>query len=103
VSAELTNAPARRYRQVPRSCAILSSSFIPIFPTICRLVMTRVVVFNLNSSSDTCLAVLRLLMISPIWVMWVEDLNTYQMFNDRPEPEFINILTSIESHLMLVS
>ncbi|KAL5654374.1 hypothetical protein ACJX0J_033693, partial [Zea mays] len=54
-----------------------------------------------DSSSDTCLAVLRLLMISPIWVMWVEDLNTYQMFNDRPEPEFINILTSIESHLML--
>ena len=103
MSAELTNAPARRYRQVPRSCAVLSSSFIPIFPAICRLVMTRVVVFNLNSSSDTRLAMLRLLMINPIWVMWAEDLNNCQMFDDKPEPEFINILTSIESRLMLVS
>jgi hypothetical protein len=31
--------------------------------------MTRVVVFNPNSSSDTRLAVLRLLVISPIRVM----------------------------------
>jgi hypothetical protein len=69
----------------------------------CRLVMTRVVVFNLNSSSDTRLAMFRLLVISSIWVMWAEDLNTCQMFDDRPELEFINILTSIESRLMLVS
>jgi hypothetical protein len=69
----------------------------------CRLVMTRVIVFNLNSSSDTRLAMFRLLVISPIWVMWAEDLNTCQMFDDKPEPEFINILTSIESRLMLVS
>jgi hypothetical protein len=65
--------------------------------------MTRVIVFNLNSSSDTCLAMLRLLVISPIWVMWAEDLNTCQMSDDKPEPEFIIILTSIESRLMLVS
>jgi hypothetical protein len=65
--------------------------------------MTRVIVLNLNSSSDTRLTMLRLLLISPIWVMWAEDLNTYQMFDDKPEPEFINILTSIESRLMLVS
>jgi hypothetical protein len=65
--------------------------------------MTRVVVFNLNSSFDTRLAMLRLLVIRPIWIMWAEDLNTYQIFNDNPEPEFINILTSIESRLMLVS
>ena len=64
--------------------------------------MTCVVIFNLNSSSDTRLVVLRLLVISPIWVMWAEDLNTCQMFDDKPEPEFINILTSIESRLMLV-
>jgi hypothetical protein len=38
--------------------------------------MTCVVIFNLNSSSDTRLVVLRLLVISPIWVMWAEDLNT---------------------------
>jgi hypothetical protein len=31
--------------------------------------------------------------------MWAEDLNTCQMF-DKPKPEFINVLTSIESHLM---
>jgi hypothetical protein len=72
-------------------------------PAICRLVMARVVVFNFSSSSDTCLVVFRLLMISPIWVMWAEDLNTCQMFDDKPKPEFINVLTSIESHLMLVS
>jgi hypothetical protein len=65
--------------------------------------MARVVVFNFSSSSDTCLVVFRLLMISPIWVMWAEDLNTCQMFDDKPKPEFINVLTSIESHLMLVS
>jgi hypothetical protein len=59
--------------------------------------MTCVVVFNLNSSSDTRLAMLRLLVISPIWVMWAEDLNTCQMSDDKPEPEFINILTSIDS------
>jgi hypothetical protein len=35
--------------------------------------------------------------------MWAEDLKTCQMFDDKPEPEFINILTSIESRLMLVS
>jgi hypothetical protein len=64
--------------------------------------MMRVVVFNLNSSSDTRLAMLRLLVISPIWVMWAEDLNTYQMFDDKPKPEFINVLTNIESCLMLV-
>jgi hypothetical protein len=72
-------------------------------PTICRLVMVCVVVFNLRSSSDTRLVVLRLLMISPIWVMGAKDLNTCQMSDDKPEPEFINILTSIESRLMLVS
>jgi hypothetical protein len=38
--------------------------------------MTRVVIFNLNSSSDTRLVVLCLLVISPIWVMSAEDLNT---------------------------
>jgi hypothetical protein len=65
--------------------------------------MTRVVVFNLNSSSDTRLAMLRLLVINPIWVMWAEDLNNCQMSDDKLEPEFINILTSIESGLMLVS
>jgi hypothetical protein len=65
--------------------------------------MTRVVVFNLNSSSDTRLAMLRLLVIRPIWIMWAEDLNTCQIFDDKPEPEFINILTSIGSRLMLVS
>jgi hypothetical protein len=47
-----------------------------LFPALCRLALTRVVVFSLNSYSDTRLAVLRLLMISPIWVMWAEDLNT---------------------------
>jgi hypothetical protein len=70
-----------------------------LFPALCRLALTRVVVFSLNSYSDTRLAVLRLLMISPIWVMWAEDLNTCQMSDDKPEPEFINILTSIESRL----
>jgi hypothetical protein len=65
--------------------------------------MVCVVVFNLRSSSDTRLVVLRLLMISPIWVMGAKDLNTCQMSDDKPEPEFINILTSIESRLMLVS
>ena len=65
--------------------------------------MARVVVFNFSSSSDTRLTVLRLLVISPIWVMWAEDLNTCQMSDDKPEPEFIIILTSIESRLMLVS
>jgi hypothetical protein len=35
--------------------------------------------------------------------MWVEDLNTCQMFDDKPKLEFINVLTSIESRLMLVS
>ena len=103
MSAELTNAPARRYRQVPRSHAIFRRHSFLFFLAICRLVMTRVVVFNLNSSSDTRLAMLRLLVINPIWVMWAEDLNTCQMFNDKPKPEFINVLTSIESHLMLVS
>jgi hypothetical protein len=65
--------------------------------------MTRVVVFNPNSSYDTRFAMLCLLVISPIWVMWAEDLNTCQMFDDKPKPGFINILTSIESRLMLVS
>jgi hypothetical protein len=65
--------------------------------------MTRVVVFNLNSSSNTRLAMLRLLVISPVWVMWAEDLNTCQMFDDKLKPEFISVLTSIESRLMLVS
>jgi hypothetical protein len=86
-------------------CAPLFSrhhSFLFFF-AICHLIMTRVIVFNIRSSSDTCLAVLRLLVISLIWVMRAEDLNTCQMFNDKPEPEFINILTSIESRLMLVS
>jgi hypothetical protein len=29
--------------------------------------------------------------------------NTRMMFDDKPEPGFISILTSIESYLMLVS
>jgi hypothetical protein len=29
--------------------------------------------------------------------------NTHLMFYDKPEPGLISILTSIESHLMLVS
>jgi hypothetical protein len=29
--------------------------------------------------------------------------NTCQMFNDKPKPGFISILTSIESRLILVS
>jgi hypothetical protein len=65
--------------------------------------MARVIIFNLRSSFDTRLVVLRLLVIIPIWVMGAEDLNTCQMSDDKPEPEFINILTSIESRLMLVS
>jgi hypothetical protein len=65
--------------------------------------MTRVIVFNPNSSSDTRLTMLCLLVISPIWVMWAEYLNTCHMFDDKPKPGFINILTSIESRLMLVS
>jgi hypothetical protein len=65
--------------------------------------MTRVVVFNPNSSSDTRLTMFCLLVISPIWVMWAEYLSTCQMFDDKPKPGFINILTSIESRLMLVS
>jgi hypothetical protein len=40
------------------------------------LAMARVVVFNLSSSFDTRLAVPRLLVVIPIWVMGVEDLNT---------------------------
>jgi hypothetical protein len=69
MSAELTNALARRYRQVPRSCVVSRRHSFLFSPAICRLVMTRVVVFNLSSSSDTRLAVLHLLVISPIWVM----------------------------------
>jgi hypothetical protein len=66
--------------------------------------MARVIVFNFSSSSDTRLAVLRLLVISPIQVMGgAEDLNTCQLFDEKPKPGFINILTSIESRLMLVS
>jgi hypothetical protein len=62
--------------------------------------MACVIVFNFSSSSDTRLAVLRPLVISSIRVMGAEDLNTC---HDKPELEFINILTSIESRLMLVS
>jgi hypothetical protein len=65
--------------------------------------MARGIVFNFSSSSDTRLAMLRPLVISPIRVMGAEDLNTCQMFDHKPEPEFINILISIESRLMLVS
>jgi hypothetical protein len=40
------------------------------------LAMARVVIFNLSNSSDTSLVVFRILVVSPIWVMRAEDLNT---------------------------
>jgi hypothetical protein len=49
---------------------------ILFFPAICRLALMRVVIFNPSNSSDTRLVVFRLLMVSPIWVMGAEDLNT---------------------------
>jgi hypothetical protein len=35
-----------------------------------------VIIFNPSNSSDTRLVMFRLLVVSPIWVMGVEDLNT---------------------------
>jgi hypothetical protein len=41
-----------------------------------RLAMARVIIFNFSSSFDTRLTVLRLLVVSLIWITGAEDLNT---------------------------